>query len=199
MKKNKFILGVVAAVSVIVAMTGCDLSIREKYVPQDAAPMVVSLASDGCTSYDIDSITLNGTELLTSSVTMSSSFINNVFAAAVSESCVETEGGDFTIVYTCSNVVGHQSTSIWGPWNVVMRDTTNQGTYDWVARVDAFGYDPMPSYPVVDYGTGLSDPLAFDDGFIVKVVGTIDTVTITAYAAADPDTALRTITASASN
>lgn len=199
MKKTKFILGVVAALSMVVAMTGCDLKIRDKYIPNTAPAMIVSLASDGCTGFDITSIKLNDVEKLSGTATIASGFRNNVFDGAVSESCVETEGGDFTIVYTCSNVQGHDASSFWGPWNLIMRDTTNPGTYDWVARVDAFGYDPMPSYPVVNYGTALNNPLAFDNGFIVKVVGTVDKVTITAYAAANPDVAIRTITACAAN
>lgn len=109
--------------------------------------MNVGFARDAGHEYKIKYATLNGTAFVTSDTTVNTGFLNDPTACSVHTT---TASGDFTI-YALADFSSVSCTAEYGPWNLVIGDTVNPGSYGWVARPDYYGFDPLPSYPTVAY------------------------------------------------
>ncbi len=110
--------------------------------------MNVGFARDGASEYTVKYATLNGTAFVTSDTTVNNTvFVNDPTVCSVHTT---TATGDFTI-YALADFSSVSCTAVYGPWNIVIGDTVNPGSFGWVARPDYFGFDPLPSYPTVVY------------------------------------------------
>ena len=121
MKKNKFILGVVAAVSVIVAMTGCDLSIRDPYVAPAVDSITVGLGGEN--TFNVTKVNVNGTE----DTTLTDAALSPSSWNAISEFIQVELGQDEYVEYTFTQPT--QGASAWNSWALAIFDENNYGNF----------------------------------------------------------------------
>ena len=148
--------------------------------------MNVGFARDAGAEYSILAVTLNNDLVVKESKTVSAGFLNNPTECSV---YTTTAGGDFTI-YALADFESVNCSAEYGPWNIVIGDIDNPGSYGWVGRPDNFGFDPLPSYSTVTY-TGQSnfydksDPKNghnYDGKYVVfKITGTTTVVKTEVY------------------
>lgn len=171
MKKISLILMVVLLSAGL--FLGCDLQIEDPWVPSELGQFQIGMANDAV-NFDVTSIKLNNEVVSNDPKTISAGFLNNPASCAAN---VTTNGGDFVVEFVCS-ATSAASTQVYHPYLVVIQDLVNPGTYGWTVRSDAHGFDPLPSYPNVNYGTTVADVTTFDKGFTIKVTGTLDEIKV---------------------
>ncbi len=121
MKKTKFILVVAAAVSMLLAATGCDLSIRNQYVAPETESLYVALGGEN--TFNVTKVNVNGTE--------DASLKNSALAPsawnAVSEFIkVELKEGQY-VEYTFTQPT--EGANAWNSWALALFDDNNYGNF----------------------------------------------------------------------
>lgn len=203
-------MGVIAAISTIFAMTSCDLELRDSENraaisglsadPIDILELeepfsktvatrnaedadidivhsfTIGLMSDGA-RFIVEKAKLNDEYFVLNSATVETAFLNDPSASPVN--CT-TDGNDFVVkfLFDCT---ANAETDLWKPYNFIIQDNDNPGTYGWVKRADDFYFDPLPSYPTIEYAipNTLGGPAANGKKVVAVIEGNKDTITIT--------------------
>ncbi|MCR4733735.1 MAG: hypothetical protein K5829_01860 [Treponema sp.] len=121
MKKTKFILGVIAAASMLFAMTGCDLTIRDTYIPPEVEGITIGLGGEN--TFNVSKVNVNGT--------VDASLANSALAPSAWNSItqfiqVEIEEGQY-VEYTFTQP--EQGSNSWNSWALAIFDDNNYGNF----------------------------------------------------------------------
>lgn len=121
MKKTKFILGVVAALSMVVAMTGCDLKIRDPYIPPEVEGITVGLGGEN--TLNVTKVNVNGTV----DASLAEAALKPSAWNAIGEFIqVEIKAGEY-VEYTFTQPT--QGTEGWNSWALAIFDDNNYGNF----------------------------------------------------------------------
>jgi hypothetical protein len=180
MKKVKFILGVIAAISTIFAMTSCDLELRDSEnraaisglladpidILELEEPFSKTVATRNAEDADLDivhSFTIglmsDGAKFIVEKAKLNDEYfvlnsapVETIFLNDPSVSPVNctTDGNDFVVKFLF-DCTANAETDVWKPYNFIIQDNDNPGAFGWVKRADDFGFDPLQSYPTVTY------------------------------------------------
>lgn len=136
MKKSKFILGVVVAISVVFAMTGCDLTIRDKYVPPVVNSIYVGLGTE--IDLNVTKVAING--VADSSLAMDSYKPSawNSFDEFITVTLKEGDYVEYTFTQPAQGADAYQS------WALALYDNNSYGNYmrgdNWINKNEWCGW-----------------------------------------------------------
>lgn len=136
MKKTKFILGVVAALSMVVAMTGCDLKIRDPYIPPEVEGITVGLGGENI--LNVTKVNVNGNV----DASLAEAALKPSAWNAIGEFIqVEIKAGEY-VEYTFTQPT--QGTAPYQSWSLAFFDENNYGNFlrgdNWINAVAYCGW-----------------------------------------------------------
>lgn len=167
-------MAAIAGASLLLAMTGCDMEIRDKYVAPAGTPTYVATATGTLTTdsqvYDLylgvdtatmtlTSVSVNGTSKYSGSKTITSTTWDELTAW---DSNAADLSGDFTVIYKFTVTKG---SSQWNQWNVCLcQDGVTTPTADttWYCRPDAYSVDTLSDFSTVTYSYPAGDTYSYD-------------------------------------
>jgi len=167
-------MAAIAGASLLLAMTGCDLEIRDKYVAPAVSSVYVGLGGEN--TLNITSVTLDG---VAKSSLVDSSFLPSAWNATSEFKTVTLTAGQ-TVVYTFKQPA--QSASAWVTWSLAFWDDNKYGNFlrgdNWLNSYSDAGFT---SYKWVTGGSSANG--TYSNGYTYQTAGceldTSATVTLT--------------------